>query len=333
MRPNTFKALLVEEKNDGHFTKQVQEVPISILPDHDVLVQVHYSDLNYKDGLSASGNKGVTRTYPHIPGVDASGVVVEDRSGTFTPGQEVVVTGYDMGQDTDGGFGQYISVPAEWVVPLPAPLTLFDTMVLGTPGFTAAYGVYRLLELNVPKDKGPVVVTGATGGVGYLAVHFLAKEGYEVVASTGKMEQTDFLKKMGASDVIHREEFTNQPGRPLLSSRWAAAYDTVGGKTLDVLIRQVGHNGTIVCCGNIGGHTVESSIYPFILRGISLLGVDSSNTLMPKRMKIWEMMAGYYSDVLRASAKIISLQELPSAIDEVLAGNRVGSVVLKHDID
>lgn len=330
MKPETFKALWVEEHPDGTFTKTVQEVPLSVLPDNEVLIRVYYSDINYKDGLSATGNKGVTRAYPHIPGVDASGVVVEDKTGTYASGDEVVVTGYDMGQDTDGGFGEYICVPKDWIVPLPSELSLFDAMVLGTPGFTAAYGVYRLMESNLPKDKGPIVVTGATGGVGYLAVYLLAQEGYEVVASTGKIDQAEFLKSMGASKVIHRDELVDESNRPLLSAKWAGAYDTVGGSTLDTLIRQVGHNATIVCCGNIGGHKVESSIYPFILRGISLLGVDSSNTLMPKRLKIWELMVKHYSDSLAQAARVISLDELPAALDEVLAGKRTGSVVVKH---
>lgn len=326
----TFKAFYVEESSDGEFTRSVRDVPFSFLPDHEVLIQVHYSDLNYKDGLSATGNKGVSKSYPFIPGVDASGIVVEDKSGKVTEGDKVVVTGYDLGQSTCGGFGSYIRVPSEWVVPLPEIMTLQDAMIQGTPAFTAAYGVMRLLHMNIDPSKGPVLVTGATGGVGSFAVYYLAKEGFDVVASTGKLDQSDYLTSLGAKEVLHRNEFYNQSTKPLLKGSWQAVFDTIGGETLDTVIRQTAHNGTIVCCGNIGGHKIETSIYPFILRGIGLLGVDSSNTLMPKRLKIWDFMMKHFDESLRDHFTEISLDELEQYLMKVLKGERSGPVVLKH---
>jgi putative YhdH/YhfP family quinone oxidoreductase len=327
---DSYKAFFVEEKDDGSFKRSIQDVPISFLPDHEVLIQVHYSDLNYKDGLSATGNKGVSPKYPFIPGVDASGVVMEDGSGTYTKGEEVVVTGYDLGQSTPGGFGGYIRVPAGWIVPLPKEMSLRDAMIQGTPAFTAAYGVMRLLHMDIKPENGPVLVSGATGGVGSFAVYYLAREGFDVTASTGKIDKSDYLRSLGAKEVINRDEFYDQPEKPLLKGTWQAAFDTVGGEMLDTIIRQLAHNGTVVCCGNIGGHKVESSIYPFILRGVGLLGVDSSNTLMPKRKKIWAFMEKHFDPVIRQWATEITLDELDDNLMAVLKGKRSGPVVLWH---
>ncbi len=262
--------------------------------------------------------------------MDASGIVIEDRSGTYSKGDKVVVTGYDLGQSTPGGFGGYIRVPSGWIVPLPEAMALHDAMIQGTPAFTAAYGVMRLLHMDIKPENGRVLVTGATGGVGSFAVYYLAREGFEVTASTGKLNKSDYLKSLGAKEVIHRDAFYGQSSKPLLKGTWQAAFDTVGGETLDTVIRQLAHNGTVVCCGNIGGHKVESSIYPFILRGVGLLGVDSSNTLMPKRKKIWAFMEQHFDPVMRNWATEIGLDELEENLMEALSGKRSGPVVLRH---
>jgi len=328
---NTFKAYWVEESENGTFSSQIKQVPFSVLPDNDVLVKVHYSSLNYKDGLSASGNKGVTKSYPFIPGVDAAGEVVEDQSGSFNPGDKVIITGYDLGMNTFGGFGEYIRVPSEWIVPLPKSLSLLQSMIIGTAGYTAAYGVKRLQRELITPESGKVLVTGATGGVGSMAVYLLAKLGYSVIAATGKMHQKDLLSSLGAEDVIHRDELYPEKKSLLHSGIFTAAIDTVGGEMLEAIIPQMKQDGAIACCGNILGHELNTNIYPFILRGVSLLGIDSGITKMPFRLKVWEMLSSFDFKLPNSAYKIVSLQELDDEITTILAGKQVGRVVLKHD--
>src|SRR5699024_1840202 len=288
---NTYKALVVKETETGKFRRSIIDQPFDKLPDHDVLVNVHYSSLNYKDALSATGNKGVTQSYPHTPGIDAAGVIEQSDDDRFKPGDHVIATSYDLGQNTNGGFGQYIRIPGNWVVPLPNKLTLFDSMALGTAGLTAAIGVHHLRYNEMKPGNGPVFVTGATGGVGTLAISIPSKLGYEVTAATGKMEQEDFLTEIGAASVIHRKEVQNDNPRPLLSRRWAAAIDTVGGLMLDTTLRQTQRGGTVACCGNVLGHELHTSIYPFILRGVHLAGIDSGRCPMELRTKLWNQLA------------------------------------------
>ncbi len=329
MTSQTFKALVVSEEDDGSFSRTVKERPLGSLPDHDVLIKVHYSSLNYKDALSATGNKGVTQQFPHTPGVDAAGTVMESKSDKFTEGQKVIVTSYDLGQNTSGGFGQYIRVPVDWVVPLPDGLSLLESMIYGTAGFTAAYGVNKLQHNDTKPEDGSILVTGATGGVGSMAVALLAHAGYEVVAATGKIKQEDFLKELGAAEVIHRDEVTDVPDKPLLSGKWAGAIDTVGGGMLDAVIRQTKHNGTVACCGNVLGDNLETSIYPFILRGVSLMGIDSGICLMPMRLKIWDLLADEWKlDILPKMYRECALNELNKEIDTILEGGQVGTVVV-----
>jgi putative YhdH/YhfP family quinone oxidoreductase len=329
---NTFKAYQVEENSDGTFTSKVKRVPFTVLPENEVLIKVHYSSLNYKDGLSASGNKGVTKSYPFIPGIDASGEVIEDKSDSFKKGDKVIVTGYDLGMNTSGGFGEYISVPAGWVVPLPKDLSLLQAMVIGTAGYTAAYGVTRLKrELRKP-ESGDVIVTGATGGVGSMAVFLLAKLGYSVIAVTGKMNQKSLLEALGAKKVIHRNELYPEKKALLNSGIYSAAIDTVGGKMLEALIPQMEQDGAIACCGNILGHELNTNIYPFILRGVSLLGIDSGITKMPFRLKVWEMLNETGSDFPDEAYKVVSLDEMNDEIEKILAGKQIGRVVLEHDV-
>src|SRR5690554_550524 len=285
MRLDTFKAFLVKEKPPGNFTQYVTDVPFSFLPDHEVLIEVSYSSLNYKDALSATGNKGVTRNYPHIPGIDAAGEIVLEESGTFTKGQKVIVTGQDLGSNTAGGLGKYIRVPKEWIVELPQNLSLKEAMFFGTAGFTAMYGIKRLERERILPEGGSVLVTGATGGVGSLAVYFLSKLGYHVIAATGKLDKAEFLRELGARKVIHRDEVTQVNDGLLLHRKWNGAIETVGGKVLDAVIRQTNHDGAVACCGNILGDEIQTNIYPFILRGVSLLGIDSAICKMPMRLE------------------------------------------------
>lgn len=327
----SFRAFYVEETDSGTVQTQVQDVPVDFLPDHEVLIEVAYSSLNYKDALSASGNRGVTREYPHIPGIDAAGTVISDASATFQKGQKVIVTGQDLGTNTCGGFGRLIRVPADWVVALPGSLDLYEAMQFGTAGFTAMYGVKRLQRENIEASGGKVLVTGATGGVGSLAVYFLSSLGYEVIAATGKTDRTDFLKSLGASEVLHRDKITEVGKGPLLSRQWNGAIETVGGSMLDAVIRQTNHDGAVACCGNILGHEVQTSIYPFILRGVSLLGIDSAICKMPMRLKIWEAMAGIGNkDLPENFSKTVGLEGLQAEIDKILDGQQAGRIVLKH---
>lgn len=329
MASSTFKALVVSKHDDGSFSRKLKERSIDSLPDHDILIRVHYSSLNYKDALSATGNKGVTQQFPHTPGVDAAGTVAESNSSDFQQGDKVIVTSYDLGQNTSGGFGQYIRVPSEWVVPLPDGLTLKESMIFGTAGFTAAYGVIKIMGNNTHPDDGPILVTGATGGVGSFAVALLAHEGYHVVAATGKTDRQSFLEQLGASEIIHRDKVTDVADKPLLSGTWAGAIDTVGGAMLDAVIRQTGHNGTVACCGNVLGGELNTSIYPFILRGVSLMGIDSGICLMPIRKKIWSKLAGEWKlDVLESIYRECSLEELNQEIDKILKGKQVGKVLV-----
>lgn len=326
---NSFKALVVKETSEGIFNRSVQDWTIGQLPDHEVLVKVHYSSLNYKDALSASGNKGVTQQYPHIPGIDAAGIIAESSDPQFKAGDKVIVTSYDLGQNTPGGFGQFISVPADWIVPLPDALTLHESMILGTAGLTAAIGIHHLRHNDITPDSGPILVTGATGGVGTMSVAILSKLDYRVTAATGKMNRTQFLKETGASSVIHRGEVQDQSSKPLLSSRWAGAIDTVGGIMLDTTLRQTRHNGTVACCGNVLGHELHTNVYPFILRGVHLAGMDSGNCVMELRRELWQKLArDWRPGKLEKLATDCSLEELDKEIDQILEGKQVGRTVI-----
>lgn len=324
----SYSALQVTDEG-GLFRTQVIEKKISDLPDHDVLVRVYYSSLNYKDALSATGNRDVTENYPHTPGIDAAGVVEESRDSRFKSGDPVIITSYDLGMNTPGGFGQYIRVPGNWIVPLPDQLSLKESMIIGTAGFTASYGILKITEGGIQPDDGPVVVTGATGGVGCFAVALLSQLGYEVVAITGKPEQHEFLKSLGAARIEDRDAVTDRSQKLLLKGTWAAAVDTVGAEILDTLIRQTRHNGIVTCCGNILGHKLHTNIYPFILRGVSLMGIDSGICLMQTRTRLWEKLAGEWKpEKLQQLFREVSLKRLPDEIDSILKGNQTGRVLV-----
>jgi putative YhdH/YhfP family quinone oxidoreductase len=329
MIQKTYRTMVVEEIGDKRFSRTITEKTIDQLPDGEVLIKVSWSSLNYKDALSASGNRGVTKKYPHTPGIDASGVVEESRSDAFHPGDKVIVTSYDLGMNTSGGFGQYIRVPAAWVVPLPAGLDLRESMIFGTAGFTAGMSVMALTRA-VPVDRGDVLVTGATGGVGSLSVAILAGLGYSVTAVSGKTEAESFLKKLGARKIISRSEATAGHERPLLKSIWAGVIDTVGGEILASAIKATDLQGVVTCCGNVASPDLSLTVFPFILRGVSLIGIDSQNCPMEHRRKVWQHLASAWKPArLNDLCREVTLDELESEIELILRGGQTGRVIVR----
>lgn len=328
---NTFKALVVRE-DAKVFTRQVETREITDLPVGEVLIRVMYSSLNYKDALSASGNKGVTRTYPHTPGIDAAGIVVESSHSAFNNGDEVIVTGYDLGMNTVGGFGGYIRVPAAWPLKRPPGLTLEESMVYGTAGFTAALSVQRLLDYGVLPDAGPVLVTGATGGVGSFAVALLALAGYQVTAATGKAEAAEFLQDLGAAQVIPRSALVDDSTKPLGPGEWIGVVDTVGGDILASVLKTVCYGGAVTCCGLVAAPTLNTTVLPFILRGISLLGIDSAACAHEVRQQVWNKIAwGWKLKNLESIYTSCDLSGLEEKIAAMLAGNSCGRIVVEID--
>lgn len=329
MSEKTYKALVVRETDGKGFVREIAWKGLHELPPGELLVNVKYSSLNYKDTLSATGHKGVTKKYPHTPGIDAAGVVQESASGRFAPGDEVIVSGFDLGMNTPGGYGQYIRVPASWAVRLPERLTMRESMIYGTAGFTAALSIYRLEKGGVRPEHGEVLVTGATGGVGSLAVGMLAREGYRVVAATAKPDERDFLLSLGAREVIKRDEVDDPSGKPLLKERWAGVVDSVGGNVLVTAIKSAKYGGVVTCCGLLASHELNTTVYPFILRGVSLLGVESAVCPMDLRREIWRRIAGQWKlDNLDAIASECSLEELDGRIKAMIEGKSRGRVVV-----
>lgn len=330
MKNKSFKSFIVYESSDGTITRQIKNKTIDELPEGDVLIKVAYSSLNYKDALSASGHKGITRKYPHTPGIDASGFVVESKTSNFIEGEEVLVTGYDLGMNTSGGFQEYIRVPSAWVVKLPMNFTLRDSMIYGTAGFTAGICINELQKHNILPENSNVLVTGATGGVGSLAVGMLSKAGYNVIASTGKLEQFDFLNKLGASEVINRNDLIDNSNRPLLSGKWNGAIDTVGGKTLSTVIKSIKPRGSVCVLGLVESDKFETTVYPFLLRGINLIGIDSAERPMDDRLNIWKRISEEWRiENPEFIVKEITLIELETEIEKILIGGQVGKVIVK----
>lgn len=326
---STFQALQVSESGTGAFVQQLVTRELSDLPAGEVLIRVQYSSLNYKDALSASGNRGVTRHYPHTPGIDAAGVVAESSVGEFVPGDEVIVTGYDLGMNTPGGFGQYIRVPAAWLLKRPQGLSLREAMMLGTAGLTAALCVAKLEQAGLSPEAGPILVTGATGGVGSIAVALLARLGYSVAASTGKAEQTDFLRRLGATQIVERAALQAGTEKPLLKEQWAGAVDTVGGDILFNVVKSLQYGASVACCGLTAGITFNASVLPFILRGVNLLGVDSVELPLVVKASMWDKLSLQWKlDNLAELTHEVSLAELPAAIEQILAGKQVGRVLV-----
>ena len=326
----TFRALLVEKTEDG-FTRSLVERDDSELPEGDLLIDVRFSSLNYKDGLSATGNPGVTRNFPHTPGIDAAGVVVESSDAAFKTGDEVIAIGFDLGMNTPGGFGERIRIPAGWAVHRPEGLTLEQSMILGTAGFTAALCVHKLEAAGMTPDGGPVLVTGATGGVGSVAVMLLAKLGYSVTAVTGKESQHDFLRKIGASDIISREDARAGADRPLGKETWGGVVDTVGGEILFNGVKSLKYGCSLAACGLVDSPAIPATVLPFILRHVNLLGVDSVELPLDQKKIIWEKLAGPWQlPELEALKAPLTLETISDAIDRILAGEMVGRGVLTH---
>ena len=326
-----YNALVTTEDNKS-FINSIEKRDISTLPDNDTLVKVKFSSLNYKDALSASGNKGVTRNYPHTPGIDAAGIIEETTSKNFQVGDEVIITGYDMGMNTFGGFGEYIRVPQEWIVKKPDNLSLSESMAFGTAGLTAGLCLRKLLLHGLKPDDGEVFVSGVTGGVGIISLMVFSKLGFDVTAITGKMDQEKLLKNLGAKTVLDRNDLDSDLISPLQKPIYAGGIDAVGGKILSNLICSTSQRAAIACCGMVGGLSLDTSIFPFILRGLSLFGIDSAESLLETKEEVWNNFATSWKlENIDENIKDISLNELPSEIDKILDGKQIGRVRIVYD--
>ena len=326
---STYKAFEVREEIEKKFVGAIVEKSALELAEGSVSIEVHYSSVNYKDALSASGSKAVTREYPHVPGIDAAGKVLASTDSNFAVGDEVVVTGYDLGMNTAGGFGQQVTVPGGWVTKLPVGLSLRDSMVLGTAGLTAGLCVNKLLLNSITPEAGKVLVTGATGGVGIIACALLVKLGFEVVASTGKLAETAKLMALGVSEVISREAFSEENPRPMLKEGYAAAVDVAGGTTLVNVIKSLSYGGSVAACGLVDSPALSATVLPFILRGVNLLGVDSVELPLAQKQQVWNLFANEWALTdIDSLAETMVLAELPAVLAKVLAGGAVGRYVL-----
>jgi len=328
-----YKAMLVEQIDKKQFERKITERSIGELPDGELLIRVRYSSLNFKDALSAIGNPGVSRNFPHTPGIDAAGEVVECSDGSFKQGDEVLVTGFDLGMNTAGGFGQYIRIPSKWAVALPAGLTQKEAMIYGTAGFTAGLSLQAMVDAGVKPEDGEILVTGATGGVGSVAVALLAKAGYQAVAATGKADQADFLKSIGAADVVGRDVVLEGADKPMMRERWAGVIDCVGGDYLAAAIKSTKYGGTVTCCGLTASPDLNINVFPFILRGVSLLGIDSVECPMEPRLTLWAKLASDWKlDSLVELTDECGLDDLDAKINLMLKGGLKGRTLVNLDM-
>lgn len=325
----TFRSWRVHDR-EGTFTGQIEDQSVTDLPEGEVLVRVSHSSLNFKDALSASGNKGVTRSFPHTPGIDAVGEVVSCANGDWQSGDRVIVTGYDLGMNTAGGFGEMIRVPAAWCVALPANWEPHTAMAYGTAGLTAGLCVDKLIRSGLTPQQGPVLVTGASGGVGSVAVELLAKLGFEVVAMSGKADQQEWLKSLGAAQVVGRDALSASR-KPMEKPVYGGAVDTVGGEPLATVLKQIRPEGAVAACGLAAGTDLPSSVFPFIIRGVTLAGVDSVEIPQPRKTAIWTKLAGDWAcPKSEQAARTIAMEELEPNLQAFLAGKSTGRVVLAH---
>ena len=328
---STFRALEVSE-TEGEFSLTIVEKNVVDLPEGDLLIKVDFSSLNYKDAMSASVLPGVTRNYPHTPGIDAAGKIAESKVPDFKEGDEVIVTGYDLGMNTSGGFGEYIRVPLNWAVHLPKGLTAKQSMSLGTAGLTAGLSIHALDSFReyAGLKNTKSVVSGATGGVGSISVMLLSKLGSEVTAVTGKNDQSDFLHSIGATNILSREELAKAARKPIGKSLWDVGVDVASGEILSLLLTSLSPGGAVACSGLVGGPSFESSIFPFILRGNALIGIDSVEIPLKDKDHIWEHFAhDWVLEGLDKSTKEVSLDNLEVEIKSILTGNQVGRVLVK----
>lgn len=329
MIEDRYPALIAEMAEDGTTRCRIGSCRTDDLPPGELLIQVDYSSINYKDTLSARGKPGVTKQYPHTPGIDAAGTILHSDDPAWSVGQNVIVTGFDLGMNTPGGFGRYIRVPSGWAVPVPSEMDTRWAMMLGTAGLTAGLSVHHLIEGGVTPEKGPILVSGATGGVGGIAVTLLKKLDYNVVAINGRQDATTYLMGLGANTIISREEAIDDSGRPLLRSRWAGAIDAVGGDILTTMLKTVQPQGVVTCCGNAASHHLSTSVYPFILNGIRLIGIDSANCPLDQRRAVWQHLAtDWRTDRLTAMVRTVDLQGLDAAIEDQFGRSHTGRVLV-----
>ncbi|MGH1469957.1 MAG: YhdH/YhfP family quinone oxidoreductase [Cellvibrionaceae bacterium] len=325
MSDTTFKALRVESTANNQFELSVIDRVVSDLPDGELLVDVRYSSLNYKDALSARGNPGVTKNYPHTPGIDAAGVVLEDSSGTFQVGEEVVVCGYDLGMNTSGGLSQRIRVPANWAVKLPETLSMKESMIIGTAGFTAALCVDKIQQMGAKPSDGPVLVSGATGGVGSFSVALLSHLGFDVTALTGKLDQSEWLVSLGAKQIIERSTLSEATKRPVVKPEWAHAIDCVGGEILNNILKSLRYGGSVAICGMTASPSFNPTVFPFILRNVNLLGVDCVEQPLARKSENWNVLATKYKlPTLSGMAESIKLEHVPEYLTRIVNGHARG---------
>ena len=328
--PASVRAFVVSKDDQGQPIGQVAFVPFADLPSGEVTIRVAYSSLNYKDALAVRAHPGVVKKLPHVPGIDAAGVVVDSSSDHFAPGAEVLVTGFDLGVGHWGGYCEYIRVPTYWIVPLPPGMSLRESMTYGTAGFTAALSVAVLLDHGLAADRGEVVVTGASGGVGSIALGILSKLGFDVVGVSGKPSARSLLESLGAKTIVGREAVDDHEPRPLLPARWAGAVDTVGGNILATILRSTQPGGCVTACGLVAGANVPLTVYPFILRGITLCGIDSISPPVERRRDLWAKLSNAWRPVaLDELVTEIGLHELVPYVEEILAGRVTGRVVVR----
>jgi acrylyl-CoA reductase (NADPH) len=325
----SFRALVTEISSVGQASTALQILPLTFLPESEVLIKVAYSSLNYKDALSASGHKGITRNFPHIPGIDAAGVVVSDVSGKFPTGTRVLVTGFDMGMNSHGGLSEYIRVPANWVIEIPAQLPSRIAMQWGTAGLTAAMAVEALIANQLSPEKGEVLVTGATGGVGMISIRLLSHLGFSVVALSGKPALEETLKGLGASRVISRQHFSEEPVKALYPMEYAGAIDTLGGDYLVQVVKRLNFGGSVAVCGMAAGVELPLQAYPFILRGTRMLGIYSAESPLSYKQVLWDKIAEIWSVDLEGLSQEINLEEVPAVFEKMLAGNSSGRFLVK----
>lgn len=327
---SNFSCYLVRKAGKDQIEAGMESRPMHELPDGDVLIRVEYSSLNYKDGLAATGHAGVARKFPHIPGIDAAGKVVESRSADFRAGDDVLVTGCDLGAGRWGGWSEFIRVPADWVIPIPAGMSHEESMRYGTAGFTAALSVLKLQQHGVQPDSGEIVVTGATGGVGSVAVQILANLGYNVAAVTGKADRHAWLHELGAKTVVERGEVDVAGGNPLLTARWGGAVDTVGGNTLATLLRTTKIGGCVTACGLVGGAELNTTVYPFILRGLTFCGIDTAWCTRETRLTIWKHLGSDWKlPKLESISTTVPLTEIDPYVQQILKGQIAGRTVVR----
>lgn len=324
------KAFLVEKTSDKKFIADVKEVSIPKCEDNEIVIKVTYSSLNYKDALSSTGNPGVTRSFPHITGIDVAGTVYESTSNIFKVGERVLVTGYDMGMNTHGGHAQFVKVPASWVARTPDSISDKEIMTFGTAGLTAALSINELISNGIKAENGPVLVTGATGGVGSIAVSILSKIGFTVIAISGKKEKIDYLKRIGANEVILRDDFNENSKKPMMTEKYSAVVDTVGGEILANALKYIKYDGVATCCGLTSSHELNTNVFPFILRGVRLVGIDSVECKLEKKQAAWEKIASKWKiSNLENLTNEISLYEIKEAYKLLLTGKAVGRYVVK----